>query len=87
MEKAMYKRYANVQPIGAISFCCTFGMVIYQPDEVDKYNENCDLICAWVNGLAKWGYHRHKVHYSTAGRAYVRKGSMRIYLDDVVKVW
>lgn len=86
MEKAMYKRYANVSPIGVLAFCNTFGVLVFEPDEMDKYNEGCDLICAWSNGYDRWGFHRHKIHYSTAGRSYIRKGSNRIYLDEIMKV-
>lgn len=34
----------------------------------------------------KWGFHKHMVHYSTAGRAFIRKGSLRIYLDEVMRI-
>ena len=85
MEKAMYKRYADIEPIGAIAFCNTFGMVVFEPDEMDKYNDNCDLICAWSNGENRWGYHRHKIHYSASGKAYIRKGSLRIYMDEIMR--
>lgn len=86
MEKAMYKRYAEVAPIGAYALCNTFGILVFEPDEVDKYKENCDLICAWSNcGESVYGYHRHKIHYTTAGKAYIRKGSLKIYLDEIMR--
>ena len=86
MEKAMYKRYAEVVPIGTYAFCNTFGILVFEPDEVDKYKENCDLVCAWSNCSENvYGYHRHKIHYTTAGRAYIRKGSLKIYLDEIMR--
>lgn len=84
MRIPMYKRYESQKPIGAISLCNTFGLLVFNPDNEDKYS--CDLIAAYNNGEKTWGYHKHKIHYSTAGRAYIRKGSMSIYLDEIMRV-
>lgn len=84
MKEAMYKRYANQKPVGAVYISGTFGLQVYKPDENDKYD--CDYVCSWHNGENEWGYHKHKVHYSTSGRAFIRKGSLRIYLDEVIRV-
>lgn len=84
MKEAMYKRYANQKPVGAVCFCNTFGLNVYEPDENDKYD--CDYVCSWNNGEYESGFHKHMVHYSTSGRAFIRKGSLRIYLDEVMKV-
>lgn len=80
----MYKRYADTKPVGAAYIGGTFGLHVYEPDETDKYD--CDYICSWHNGENEYGYHKHTVHYTTAGRAYIRKGNMRIYLDEVMRV-
>ena len=80
----MYKRYENKKPVGAVSVGSIFGMHVYEPDEHDKYD--CDYICSWHNGEKEWGYHKHKVHYLASGRAYINKGSLRIYLDEIMKV-
>ena len=84
MRVPMYKRYESKQPIGAISLCNTFGLLVFNPDDEDKCS--CDLIVAYNNGERTWSYHKHKIHYSTAGRAYIRKGLMRVYLDEVMRV-
>ena len=86
MNNAMYKRYENVRPIGVIYICNTFGIVVYEPDNVDKYKDNCDLIAAWYNGEKTWGYHKHEMFFTNAGRMYIRKGSLRIYLDEVTAI-
>lgn len=41
-----------------------------------------------VGTMAKMSgvFHKHMVHYSNSGRAFIRKGSLRIYLDEVMKV-
>lgn len=83
-KEAMYKRYKNVTPLGTVCLCNALGVQVYEPDEVDKYD--CDYVCSWHNGENEWGFHKHMVHYSTAGRAFIRKGSLRIYLDEVMRI-
>lgn len=80
----MYKRYQNKQPIGVYTLCNTVGVLFFEPDENDKYNDNCDVIAAYASET-RWGFHRHKIHYNSTGRAYIRKGSYRIYLDEVIR--
>lgn len=84
-KEAMYKRYFNKKHIGYYTLSNVFGIFVFEPDEIDKYNDNCDLICAWSNGESIWGYHKHKIHYTNNGRAYIRKGSLRIYLDEIMR--
>lgn len=81
---ALYKRYSNIAPVGVCHFSNCFGVALWEPDNGDKFE--CDYIAAWANTEGYVGFHRHKVHYSTAGRAYIRKGTMRIYLDNVMRV-
>lgn len=84
--KTMHERYENVTPMGTMAFCNTFGIAIFEPDEVDRYKDNCDLIAAWHNGEGYYNFHKHMVHYTESGRAYIRKGSLRIYLDEVTRI-
>lgn len=84
MNNAMYKRYKNVKPIGVMHLTNCFGIAIFEPDETDKYNT--DVIAAWSNTEGYTGFHKHMIHYTSTGRAYIRKGSMRIYLDEVIKL-
>lgn len=81
----MYKRYENATPIGVQAFCNTFGIAIFEPDEIDRYKEGCDVVAAWADENYH-GFHKHQIFYSTSGRAFIRKGSLRIYLDEVMKV-
>lgn len=84
--KAMHERYENVTPMGTMALCNTFGIAIFEPDEVDRYKDNCDLIAAWHNGECYYNFHKHMVHYTESGRAYIRKGSLRIYLDEITRI-
>lgn len=83
---ARHERYKNIQPIGAMAFCNTFGIVIFEPDDIDQWKDNCDLIAAWSSGESYTNYHKHKIHYTESGRGYIRKGSLRIYLDEIVMI-
>lgn len=85
VEKAMYKRYEDKKPCGTCHISNVFGIVLFEPDETDKYKENCDFIIAWSNGENLWGFHKHKVHYTTTGKAYIRKGSLKFYLNEIMK--
>lgn len=87
-KTAMYKRYADEKPVGAVSLCNTIGLNVYYLDEVDSENcyEDDVYVCSWCNGVSEWGFHKHKMHYTTSGRAYFRKGQLRIYLDEIMRV-
>lgn len=81
----MYKRYENATPVGTMHLSNCFGIALFEPDEIDKYD--CDFVGAWWDcDKGYTGFHKHKVHYSTAGRPFIRKGSLRIYLDNVMRV-
>lgn len=80
----MYKRYENIEPVGATHITNTFGLLVYEPDENDKFD--CDFVCCWHNGENAYGFHKHMVHYTTAGRPFIRKGSLRFYLDEIMRV-
>ena len=79
----MYKRYENKKPVGTAYISGTFGLCVYEPDKHDKYD--CDYICSWHNGENEWGYHKHIIHYTTSGRAYIKKGNLRIYCDEIIR--
>lgn len=84
MREALYKTYGAMKPVGAIAFCNTFGMLVFEPTKEDSYD--CDYITAWSGTEKKaWGFHRNQLHYTTSGRAYLRKGNMRIYFDEVMR--
>lgn len=81
---ARHERYKDIQPIGSMAFCNTFGIAVFEPDVIDRYEDNCDLIAAWSSEEGYHNYHKHKIHYTESGRGYIRKGSLRIYLDEMM---
>ena len=84
MKQVLYKTYENRRPCGTASLSNCFGLLVYEPTEEDR--ADTDFITAWSGTDSKsWGYHRNKVHYTSSGRAYLRKGSLRFYLDEIMK--
>lgn len=82
MRKPLYKKYDNEKPIGITYFAVTFGVLIYQPLPEDS---DCDFVAAWTNGEEKFGFAKHKVYFGSKDKVYIRKGNIRIYLQDVLR--
>ena len=47
---------------------------------------DCDFIISWHDCENEWDFNSHNAHYSISGRPSIRKGSLRIYLDAVIKI-
>ena len=85
MKQFLYKTYENRRPCGTVSFSNCFGLLVYEPTEEDR--ADTDYITAWSGTDSQtWGFHRNKVHYTSAGRGYLRKGSLRFYLDEIIRI-
>lgn len=85
MKQVLYKTYGNRRPCGTVTLSNCFGLLVFEPTEEDR--ADTDYITAWSGTDSQlWGFHRNKVHYTTAGRAYLRKGSLRFYLDTVMRI-
>ena len=82
MRKPLYKKYANEKPIGITYYAAAFGVMIYQPLPEDS---DCDFVAAWTNGEAKFGFAKHKVYIGSKDEFYIRKGNLRIYLQDCLR--
>lgn len=82
MKTPLYKRYADRRPVGSVCLCNTFGVLVFEPIKEDK--PDTDFITAWSG--SEGHYHRNTVHYTAAGRGYLRKGSLRLYLDEIMRV-
>ena len=85
MKQVLYKTYGNRRPCGAVSLSNCFGLLVYEPTEDDI--DETDYITAWSGTDSQtWGFHRNKVHYTSSGRDYLRKGSLRFYLDEIIRI-
>ena len=60
-------------------------------DEINLEEDNrecvadCDFIISWHDCENEWDFHSHNEQYSISGRPSIRKGSLRIYLDAVIR--
>lgn len=84
MAQTLTKRYENRKPVGSAYISGTFGLLVYEPYDGDEFD--CDYICSWCDGNRTYGFHKHNVHYGSSGRPFFRKGNLRIYLDNVMRL-
>ena len=47
---------------------------------------DCDLIISWHDCENEWDFPIDDVHYSISGRPSIRKCSLKIYLDAVIRI-
>jgi len=87
--KPLYKRYEDDKPVGVYSmgYC---GYLFFTPKDDDRYTCDCVICYEYPNsndpkGYTRAEYRRHKVHYTTSGRAYVWRNHWRIYISDVMR--
>lgn len=79
MKTPLYKQVNATRPAAVMALSNTFGAAIW-----NIAGDEC--VAAWSNGESYHGAHRHMIHYSTAGRPFIRKGSLRLYLDEFMRV-
>jgi hypothetical protein len=80
---ALYKKYENTKPMGVWESNPYFGMYVFGKDEEDPEK----MITCWVSGNDRYTFSRNKIHSTASGKYYLRKGSLRIYLEDVMRIW
>lgn len=73
------KEYSARRPLATYAMNVYFGVAIYDA-------EGSEIVAAWIHGESASNFHRHKVYCTASGREYIRKGSLRFYLDDFMKV-
>lgn len=76
----LYKYVNSARPAGVLGLGNFFGIAVF-----DIAGDEC--IAAWHNGDGYTGAHRHAIHYSTAGRPFIKKGNSRYYLDEFTRVF
>lgn len=82
--KPLYKKYGNCIPIGTKHLTNTFGIVLFEPLEDDKFD--CDFISAyWHDGMGYSRFARIKAHTTSNGRLYVLKNNIKYYLDEFLR--
>ena len=74
-DQPLYKVVNSESPVGVMGITNCFGIAIFKI-------EGDECIAAFSNMSGYSNAHRHIIHYSTAGRPYIRKGGYRWYLDN-----
>ena len=80
----LYKQYENAAPVGAYTMGNTFALVILDIDSAGDI-----AVAAFTKPAGQPGYYnirRHKISYTHTGRPYIRKGGMRFYFDQIMKM-
>ena len=82
--KPLYRQYEAAHPVGAYTMCNTFALVI-----LDIIDGGETAVAAWTNPAGQPGYNgvrRHRIAYTYTGRAYIRKGGMLFYFDQITRL-
>jgi hypothetical protein len=78
----LYKQYENARPVGVHGITNCFALLILDIDDAGEI-----AIAAFNNPSddGYWNIRRHKIHFSSSGRAYIRKGGSRYYFNQIMK--
>lgn len=74
----LYKQYEAARPVAAQTITNNLAIVIYRLNDAEA-------VAAWVHEYPTT-FHRHNIIYTSTGRAFIRKGGRRWYLDEFIKV-
>lgn len=73
--------YRNAAPVGVVALSSFGGLAVLEVMEGDGV-----LVAAWDFGAGYDKIRRHKIQETTGGRAFIRKGGRRFYLDEIMRV-
>ena len=74
--------YMNRKPVGTMALCNFGGLEIL---DIIYGIEDMAIAC-FNNGCGRSDIRRHKIYYTTGGRAYIRKAGRRFYFDEIMRV-
>lgn len=78
----LYKKYAETSPLGTLHLNNWGGLEILEIEySIDDY------AIASFNFGTRQQIRRHKICYTPAGRAYIRKQGRRYYFDEIMRRW
>jgi len=81
VDGTLHNYVNNNRPAAVQALSNWFGIAVWLED-----GSGDECIAAWNSGSGYSGAHRHAINYSTAGRAFIRKGGARYYLDDFIRI-
>lgn len=80
MRTPLYKRYENAQPVGVYPMSNYGGLAVLDIQEADEI-----AVAAFHWGDGYQQIRRHRIQYSSSGRAYIRKQGTRFYFDQILR--
>lgn len=80
MKEILYRKYADAPAVGALPLSNWGGLEILDLD----INEEAIVAC-FNFGNGREMIRRHRIIYTSAGRAYIRKAGRRYYLDNIMR--
>lgn len=81
VDGTLHEYVNNNRPTGVNAMGVFFGIALWL---LDGAGDEC--IAAWAHGDSFTGAHRHTIHYSSAGRPFIKKGNSRYYFDEFIRV-
>lgn len=81
IDGPLYKYAAENEPTGVMPLCNWGGVAVWI---IDGCGDEC--IAAYHFGDGFDHVHRHAIHYSPAGRPFIKKGNARYYFDDMMRI-
>ena len=80
MKAPLYKRYENAQPVGVYPMTNCGGLAV-----LDILEAEGTAVAAFHWGDGYQQTRRHRIQYSSSGRAYIRKQGCRYYFDEIMR--
>ncbi|MBO6272777.1 hypothetical protein J6O48_08370 [bacterium] len=78
----LYKTYENTEAVGTFPLCNFGGLEILDI----LYGINDYAVACFNFGTGRQQIRKHKIHYTPAGRSYIRKQGVRYYFDEIMRV-
>lgn len=81
MITQLQKRYENEKPVGIKYHGTGLGIIVFDTlEQESKY----DFVACFTDGINKWGFTKHKVHFNSKDSFYIVKGRHRWHLEDAL---
>ena len=80
-RETLAEKYVDAAPVGVAALSNFGGLAV-----LDILEGGDVVVAGWDFGSGYQKIRRHKVQYTTSGRAYVRKENRRFYMDEICRV-
>ena len=81
MVTELQERYENRKPVAITYAYPSLGIMVFDTlEQESKY----DFVACFTDGVNKWDFTKHKVHFNTKDSFYIVKGRHRWHLEDAL---